>query len=934
MFKGTITGSRTNGRRIRRAAAAGIERLESRTLMHFDPDHDHFDPVPLAPVIDGTKLSPHTGPFKDVDEMGTIPALNSNEDATAQLYLDFDGSSSMSWAGKTTGLTPAYDTDGDASTFTAGELTNIQNIWARVAESFSPFNINVTTVDPGNNDDHVTTHVVIGGTGSWYGSAGGVAYVGGFYNSASNIAWVFPKMLGNGNAKYTADATAHEAGHTFGLIHQSSYSGSTKTAEYNPGTTAKAPIMGNSYSATRSLWWNGPSSAGASAIQNDVNVLSDEDGPGFGYREDDVAGSTGSATAMDVEDDVVSASGIIEQLSDKDYFSFSTLAGDISMTVSPAALGGMLDAKLSILDGNGDVVTSADTSSLGETVNALVASGTYYVVVESKGTAGDLGQYTLSGTVTTSPNFVAAPGTFAAANSNGDVVLTWVDRSSNETGFVVERSSNGGSTWSEIATPDEGDTTYTDTNVTIGSTYKYRAYAVGAVEDSGYSATVTIGVTPAAPEDLTATAASATQINLEWSDATGETSYRIDRSLNGTTWTQIATPAANAESYSNTGLTANTKYYYRIVAVGAAGNSDPSDAVNTTTTPAAPATLTGTATTSSITLAWAKSTGATGYKVERSLNNTDWSTLTTTLATVATYANASLSQNTTYYYRVRATNTGGDSVPTTTLSKNTLIGAPSDVFVYGATSTSLKVTWADFKGESGYRVEQQSGKIWSQVGTDLAANVSKLVVTGLTGGTSYTFRVKAIGIAAESTASATATGTTLPIAPTTVNATADGTDQVTLTWTNVTGETGYRIERSLDSSTWKWIATAAADATTFTDSMLAAGTEYHYRIRAFNDSGVAAASSIADVTTASNGLVAASVNTRQNRVTWKNVSSETGYIIQRSTNKKTWTVVTGVAANTTSFTDDDLPAGKAYYRVIAFNAKKTWIVKASSRNIV
>src|SRR4051812_1619796 len=229
--------------RLRRRSKALLEALEPRRLMHFDPDHpDHFDPpVTMSPLAIDAQLTPHVGPFKSVTASGTIPALNSDDDATAQLYLDFDGSASMSWAGKTTGTVPAYDTDGDAATFTAGELSNIEQIWERVSEIYSPFNINVTTVDPGNLTDGVTTQVIIGGNGSWYGSAGGVAYVGGFYNGASNVCWVFPKMLANGNTKYTAEAISHEAGHTFGLQHQSSYSGSTKTAEYNPGAAGKAP---------------------------------------------------------------------------------------------------------------------------------------------------------------------------------------------------------------------------------------------------------------------------------------------------------------------------------------------------------------------------------------------------------------------------------------------------------------------------------------------------------------------------------------------------------------------------------------------------------------------------------------------------------------------------------------------------------------------
>src|SRR5690349_4114687 len=129
-----IHSARKSNRRVRRTAGTMIQQLESRLLMHFDPnDPNHFDPVPMAPIVGELKLSPHVGPFEPVDEVGTIPALNSNPDATAELYIDFDGNASTVWAGKTTGVTPAYDTDGDASTFTAGELTNIENIWERVS---------------------------------------------------------------------------------------------------------------------------------------------------------------------------------------------------------------------------------------------------------------------------------------------------------------------------------------------------------------------------------------------------------------------------------------------------------------------------------------------------------------------------------------------------------------------------------------------------------------------------------------------------------------------------------------------------------------------------------------------------------------------------------------------------------------------------------
>src|SRR6185369_2960447 len=83
-------------------------------------------------------------------------------------------------------------------------------------------------------------------------------------------------------------------------------------------------------------------------------------------------------------------------------------------------------------------------------------------------------------------------------------------------------------------------------------------------------ATVTITVaaatsTPAAPSGLTATAISKTQIDLAWTDnSSNEDGCKIERSTNGSTWTQIATVGPNVRNYSSTGLSANKLYYYRV----------------------------------------------------------------------------------------------------------------------------------------------------------------------------------------------------------------------------------------------------------------------------------------------------------------------------------------------------------------------------------
>jgi len=90
---------------------------------------------------------------------------------------------------------------------------------------------------------------------------------------------------------------------------------------------------------------------------------------------------------------------------------------------------------------------------------------------------------------------------------------------------------------------------------------------------------------PAAPSSLTATAISASQINLSWSDnSNNEDGFRIERKIGAAgTYSQIVTVGAGVTTYQNTGLTEATSYYYRIRSYNAAGNSSYSVEVNATT---------------------------------------------------------------------------------------------------------------------------------------------------------------------------------------------------------------------------------------------------------------------------------------------------------------------------------------------------------------
>ena len=349
--------------------------------------------------------------FLSNSPLTAIPALASDPGAPCTIYLDFHGETAQSWGGMTVPATPAYDLDGDPTTFNPQELTNVQQIWARVSEAYSAFNVNVTTVDPGNwnltgqSVNNGQLREVIGGNGSWSGMVqGGIAYIGSYFTAGlPNTVYVFSTNLG-GSPQYVGDDAVHEAGHAFGLQHQSLYNGTTKVNEYNPGTAYTAPFMGNPLSpGMRALWWYGQSSLGYNVIQDDMAALASAPN-GFGYRPLTVGQSAATATSLVESGPSLNVSGIIESTSQQDYYSFSVFtSGAVSFSVNPAPYGPMLHARLEIHDSADNVIATAAASTLSQSIITSLPAGDYFLVVKSFGQYGDVGQYTVSGQLSTGP---------------------------------------------------------------------------------------------------------------------------------------------------------------------------------------------------------------------------------------------------------------------------------------------------------------------------------------------------------------------------------------------------------------------------------------------------------------------------------------------------------------------------------------------------
>jgi hypothetical protein len=350
----------------------------------------------------------------EVPTLAKVFSLHSNPNAKAKIFLDFDGgiTSGAFWnsiKGGANIVTPGFSLDTDTTTFTTTELTRIENIWKRVAEDFSPFNIDITTEDPKTFTAKSAIRVAIGGSSSdWYGSsAGGVAYVGS-WTWGNNPVFVFENNLGNGDEKYTAEAISHEVGHALGLRHQSTYDSSGgKTQEYNSGSNGWAPIMGVGYYQNLSTWHNGTNSLSSTSYQDDLAIIAGTNN-GFGYRVDDYGDTI--ATAKALSGNTLNVSGVISQMSDVDIFSFTTGTGNVSFNINVAELGPDLDVVAELWNANTLIVDSKSTTTLSASLSSYLNAGTYYLKVKGTGEYGRVGQYSVAGTVTPSNQEPTLPG--------------------------------------------------------------------------------------------------------------------------------------------------------------------------------------------------------------------------------------------------------------------------------------------------------------------------------------------------------------------------------------------------------------------------------------------------------------------------------------------------------------------------------------------
>jgi FtsP/CotA-like multicopper oxidase with cupredoxin domain len=294
-------------------------------------------------------------------------------------------------------------------------------------------------------------------------------------------------------------------------------------------------------------------------------------------------------------------------------------------------------------------------------------------------------------------------GSWNGNANNPRITLNWIDDSTQEAGFAVQRAldanfMNGLTTVANLpASTGKGATvTYTDTNAARSSTYFYRVVAKGEVvgdvsmpafptksvdsvsaPSTGIS-TFATAAAPAAPTNLTATAQAGPQVRLTWRDnSNNESAFKVERCSLGpndplpcTGFVPLATPGPNTAAYNDATVTGGSRYVYRVAAYNAAGDSAFVTLANAVTIPAIPAAPTGLTVVgapangnkATATLNWTAAANPASFTIQRA-NNLDFTTGLTTVTAAGNVRSLTQTVNsqTVYYYRIRANNNVGDS---------------------------------------------------------------------------------------------------------------------------------------------------------------------------------------------------------------------------------------------------------------------------------
>jgi titin len=668
------------------------------------------------------------------------------------------------------------------------------------------------------------------------------------------------------------------------------------SAVATPRTVSNAPtdVVGTTGNAQVSLVWSEPTWNGGSAV-TDYTVQYSSDGGSTYTTFNDGASSSRAATVTGLTNGTsyvfrvaaVNIAGVSAWSADSASVIPRTVPSPPTIT-SISAGNAMLTVSFNAGDSGGNTITGYQYSTdngvtwqnraLGTTESPVVittmsvdgttslANGTTYWVLLRALNAAGIGSASSAASATPLTIATAPTGVNSVAGAaSADVAWTapLSDGGATISNYQIQYSSDNGSTWSTFSHAVSSATTITVTGLTNGVAYIFRVAAINS-EGTGpwslLSQSVTPRTTPSAPTNLVVNPANAS-LDVSWTapDSGGSviTDYTVEWSSNGgNTWSTYARSASTSTNLLMGNLSNGTAYVVRVSAVNIAGTGSSvtsSSSVTPRTVPSAPTLSLATPGDGAVSIPfsfnWNGGSSVTSLQYSTDSGST-WSTASSMTSPLSI---SGLTNGVSYSVRLRAVNAAGDGAASLAVSSTprTAPGAPSVSSVTPGNTSATVVFTQPFDGGSAvtnYEFSTDGGSTWQSSGV----SASPVVISGLTNGSTYSVKIRAVNVAGTGSAS-TATSIvpfTSPGAPT-ISQASGGIGQVAMTIVagSTNGSTITNYEYSTDNGATWTTRSPVSTAGSLTVSSLADGTRYGMRVRAVNAAGSGAASDVVYVST-------------------------------------------------------------------------------------
>lgn len=536
---------------------------------------------------------------------------------------------------------------------------------------------------------------------------------------------------------------------------------------------------------------------------------------------------------------------------------------------------------------------------------------------------------------------VPAPVTVTPQPDATKATLNWQHNSTTAT-YIIERTPGPAteqSSWSGIATPGVGSTTYTDAGREPGKNYCYRINAIaGSLPSRKVVRCVTTRLTPPAlatpivDPDLTSL-----KVTLNWGLVANNTGYKIERKAGPSgTWIELATKPANVVTHEDTsGLVRGTVYYYRVSTNSQSGYSLPSNEGTAITAPLLnnPTSIAN----NKMAFSWTAVTGATSYILEAKLAEGNYSPVAgCTSITATTCTGTGLTPLGHYTFHLKAVNAAATSPWSNEITAQAILGVPPLNAPTNSTDVQVSLSWTTVYGATSYTVEAKpQGGVYGPAGVACTgATGTSCIATGLTPNVTYYFHIKASNTSGSSDWSPEKSALTKLSTPAITSAAGTSRAQIDLVWTPITGATAYTVEyascynsnlpsscRGADGYYNGWVTLQSGVTNPFYSAInLAAGTNYRFKVTATVTGNSSAPSGVVNAWThlTPPAVTVTPVDLTSLTLTWSDGPGETNYAVERDAAM----VVEGLAINTTSYPNINLAQQTEYcYRVKAYSTE-------------